>query len=143
MNINFPYLINNNSVLFADKITQANSITEKFGITLSSVEAQRLIKSQEKSLKSHGRINFSDGIIHKLHLTMCDSPYVHPNSYFLILDELIETFYYFKSESLDVYSDDKLLENIRTLFDEGGGSIEYINDKLLEDINTNIKNKNN
>lgn len=142
MNKNFLSIINEDSTFLANKITNYNIISQKFGIILTDKEALELVKVQQTSLKKHGRINFSHGIVHKLHFAFCDSDYVHSSSYFSILNELIDIFYYYKSESLDTYSDDELIELMEKLFEEGRGSFTYLQDKLLDNINTIIKKKN-
>lgn len=142
MDINVLSLICEDYTLLTNKIISYNEVSEKFGVSLTKDEALKLVEFQQESLKKHGRINFSHGIVHKLHLSFCDSPYVHSSSYFSILNDLIDIFYYYKSDSLDVYSDDELISFMRNLFDIGHGSLIYIKDKILDNINSNIKRKN-
>lgn len=141
MDTKFLSLIKADILTLTNKVLKHNEISERFGIILTPNEALNLINSQNSSLEKHGRINFSDGIVHKLHFSFCDSSYVHPSSYFSTLDELVDIFYYFKSESLDVFSDDELISLMRNLFENGHGSLTYLQDALLKNININIKKK--
>lgn len=142
MDTNFLSLISKNYTLLTNKIINYNEVSKKFGISLTKDEALKLIEFQQESLKKHGRINFSHGIVHKLHLSFCDSPYVHSSSYSSTLNNLIDIFYYYKSDSLDVYSDDELISLMRNLFDIGHGSLIYLQDKILDNIDSSIKRKN-
>lgn len=60
--------------------------------------------------------NSEGGILKKLILAFCDSPYITQNSYAGILAQLQEIFYYFKNESLERLTDEELLGAMRRFF---------------------------
>lgn len=123
-----------------DEIQKCNDQTSQFGLVLSQSDAQELALTRSEALSSHGRIEFGGGIINKLILAFCDSPYLMQNNYAATLNELIDTFYYFKNESLDSLSDDALIALMKEYFDNNcRGSIELLQDRELEKIARNIR----
>lgn len=67
-------------------------------------------------MKKTGRIEFAGGILPKLIYAFCDSPYIQQENYESTLAELQEAFYYFKSESLEQFTDDELIEFMVKVF---------------------------
>lgn len=141
MDIKYLSLLNQDNKLAVKEILNVNEVSNKFGVSLSYSDASKLLEVQSKSLKKLGRIDFGLGVVHRLHVAFYDSPYVHFSSYYEAIEELIDLFYYYKNESLDSYSDELLIKTMRALFDKGHGSLTYLNDRLLNNINVNVKNK--
>jgi hypothetical protein len=63
-----------------------------------------------------GRVEFGGGIVDKVILMFCDSPYISMHNYEETLHELIEIFYYYKNEALDLIGDDELIKYMKTAF---------------------------
>jgi len=130
-------LMNNLAVV---EITNCNQLTLRYGLMLSKEQAQDLIVTRSESLSSNGRIEFGGGIINKLILEFCDSPFISQYNYGDTLNELIETFYYFKNETLDEISDDDLILLMKEYFDKNcKGSIELLQNRELEALAHNIR----
>ncbi|PKM83237.1 MAG: hypothetical protein CVU89_00315 [Firmicutes bacterium HGW-Firmicutes-14] len=122
------------------EIINCNIITLRFGLALSAAEALELIETRAAALRSNGRIEFGAGIINKLIMKFCDSPFLSQHNYAATLHDLIETFYYFKNETLDEISDDELISLMKKYFDQNcQGSIELLQNRELELLARNIR----
>ena len=122
------------------EIINCNEITFRYGLILSHAGAQELVETRSEALSSNGRIEFAGGIITKLIIKFCDSPFLSQFNYATTLNELIETFYYFKNETLDKISDDELISLMKRYFDQNcQGSIELLQNRELEALARNIR----
>lgn len=122
------------------EIINCNEITYRYGLVLSQSEAQELVETRSESLSSNGRIEFSGGIINKLIIEFCDSPFISQFNYASTLNELVEIFYYFKNETLDEISDDDLIILMKKYFDGNcKGSMELLQNRELEVLAHNIR----
>lgn len=123
-----------------NEIIKCNEQTNKYNLILSQKEAQELVKTRNDSLTLNGRIEFGGGVVSKLIMEFCDSPYLMQSDYANTLHELIETFYYFKNESMDRLSDDELISLMKKYFDDRcSGSIELLQGRELEQLARNIR----
>ena len=119
----------------AVSITGCNAVTCRYGLEISHEQALRLISRQAKVLKATGRIEFGEGVIKKLVMAFCDSPYITRESYEDTLMELIEMFYFFKGEAAERISDDELIDAMKDYFDnECEGSLDYLSGTALEEL---------
>lgn len=122
------------------EIVKCNEITCLYGLLLSQKEAQELVETRSKALSDSGRIEFTGGIINKLIMEFCSSPFLSQHNYASTLNDLIETFYYFKNETLDEISDDELISLMKKFFDQScQGSIELLQNRELEILARNIR----
>lgn len=125
-------------------IVECNSYTENFGLSLTPEQALQLVETRSVSLKATGRIEFGTGIIDKLVKEFCDSPYISMRNYTEIINELIEMFYYYKNETLDLMSDDELIGFMKKAFDGVcQGSIELLSGRELSNMAHNLRFYNN
>ena len=109
------------------EIQACNSFTERFGLTLGEKEIEELVQCRSDALKNSGRVEFGGGILPKLIYAFCDSPYIEQDNYEEILADLQEAFYYYKSDALDAYTDDELIEFMVSVFNgRAQGSTEYL-----------------
>jgi hypothetical protein len=121
-------------------IISCNEITSRYGLTLSQSEAEELVETRANALCSNGRIELAGGIINRLVLKFCDSPFLSQFNYAATLNELIETFYYFKNETLDEVDDEELLTLMKQYFDNScQGSVELLQNRELELLAHNIR----
>ncbi|RKD33112.1 DUF6323 family protein [Lacrimispora algidixylanolytica] len=111
----------------------ANEYTAKFGLVLSDEETSLLLNERRDVLKKEQRVEFGEGILPKLIIAFCDSPYIHQDNYVETLGRLQEIFYFYKNESLDEYTDDELVDAMKELFDGPcQGSLDYLEDTGLQ-----------
>ncbi|KNY29350.1 DUF6323 family protein [Pseudobacteroides cellulosolvens] len=123
-----------------DEIIKCNETTSRYGLVLSPDEAKELVETRNETLKGYGRIELGGGIINKLIEAFCDSPYIIQKDYSSILHELIETFYYYKNETLDQLSDDELIDLMKDNFNNRcHGSLELLQNRDLDKIARNIR----
>lgn len=121
-------------------VMDCNSYTKKFGVTLTKEDTLLLLNERNNSLKEQERIEFGEGILHKLIFTFCDSPYIYQDNYVDTLARLQDIFYLYKNESLDELTDDELIQRMKTDF-EGicQGSLDYLEDTCLEEFARDIR----
>ena len=109
------------------EIRICDSISEKYGLSLSEQEIAELVECRQNALSASGRVEFAGGILPKLIYAFCDSPYIDQSNYADTLAELQEAFYYYKTDSMDRFSDDELIEFMVKVFNgRAQGSTEYL-----------------
>ncbi|MDD3168753.1 MAG: DUF6323 family protein, partial [Eubacteriales bacterium] len=62
--------------LAVTEIIRCNQTTSRYGLVLSGTEAAELALTRSEVLEKLGRIEFSGGIISRLIMEFCDSPYL-------------------------------------------------------------------
>ncbi len=122
------------------ELRDCNHLTGRYGLLLSETQMANLVAQRFEVLQNTGRIEFGTGILKKLIEAFCDSVYITQENYEEMLSTLQELFYYFKNESLDTFSDDELIEFMRSNFDGPcQGSLEYLGDTSLEALCRNAR----
>ena len=115
------------------EIRVCEGISEKYGLSLSEHEITELVECRQEALLASGRIEFAGGIIPKLIYAFCDSPYMEQSNYANTLAELQEAFYYYKTDAMERFSDDELIEFMVKVFNgRAQGSTEYLMGTSLE-----------
>ena len=136
-------LFQNNSLekqIFSE-IISCNTVTKEYGLILRDEDVKELLQTRTETLNKNGRIEFNGGIINKIILSFCDSPYISQYNYTSTINELVEIFYNYKNETLDSISDDELIEIMKNFFDNYcQGSLELLEGKVLYKIADNIRN---
>ena len=122
------------------EIMACNQVTEKYGLMLTAAQVEQILERRKVALISYGRVELGGGMIKKLIEIFCDSPYLNAQNYESTIEELVETFYYFKNEALDSLSDEELLNLMREYFDTYcGGSLEILQQSALEQLTRHIR----
>lgn len=122
------------------EIIRCNQTTLRYGLVLSEPDAAELVNTRSEALEKLGRIEFAGGVISKLIMEFCDSPYLTQSNYAETLHDLIETFYYFKNETLDEVDDDDLIAFMKIYFDETcRGSLDLLETRDLENLTRKIR----
>lgn len=121
------------------QVMKENEYTRRFGLTLSQEEAAELVSRRREDLREQQRIEFGEGILTKLTRMFCDSAYIEQEDYAQTLGRLQEIFYLYKNESMDELTDDELLEFMREKFDEVEGSLDYLEDTVLDEFARKIR----
>lgn len=112
-----------------------NEVTQDWGLRLSPAQALSLVKAREEALISTGRIELGSGCLEKLILAFYDSPYLPSSQAIETLEDLLQTFYYFKNESFESLTDEELLKVMREKFDgECHGSVALLQGKSLTEL---------
>lgn len=124
-----------------EEILDHNDFTSEYGLTLTEAEALEISNSRSNSLKENGRVEFGNEVINKMILEFCDSPYISNYNYADTLEKLLDIFYYYKNETMDIISDDELIEFMHTCFDgDSKGSVELLSHHELKQATENLKN---
>lgn len=128
-----------NAAVYGDLIA-ANEMSAEYGLTLSEQDAHELVEVRSRSLRDTERVELGSGAILKLIEKFCVSSYLNTQNYAETLSELLEIFYYYKTESRDRISDTDLIDAMYTYF-EGPchGSTELLAGRDLETLLRYIK----
>ncbi|MEL7660782.1 DUF6323 family protein [Acetobacterium wieringae] len=122
------------------EVLLCNKITADYALVLSEEQALELVETRSDSLKNVGRVEFGGGIIEKVILTFANSPYISQHYYAEIINDLVEIFYYFKNETLDLMSDDDLIGTMKKYFDGVcQGSLDQLKFRELERVARNVR----
>lgn len=123
-----------------NEITKCNDLTAKFGLILTETQARALVETRFFALKENGRIEFGGGVINMLIEEFCDSLYISMHNYEETLHELMEIFYYYKNETLDLMSDDDLIKFMKNAFNGVcRGSLELLSGRELYKLARNLR----
>ncbi|OJU15033.1 MAG: hypothetical protein BGN88_03145 [Clostridiales bacterium 43-6] len=121
-------------------LTSLNEDTIDYRLTLTHTQIREIIQHKNETLKNLGRVEIGSSVVNKIITAFCDSSYINQREYAQILNELTETFFLYKNETMDRISDDDLIEIMKEGY-EGicGGSIELLQGKVLEALVQRIK----
>ena len=139
MNNSYLEIVNKRKQVEIANIKKCNEITNKYDLVLSDNQISNLLERRKEILKETGRIEFREGIIDKLIKKFCDSPYINQENYVETLYELIEMFYKYKNETMDLITDDELIEFMKKSFDGiAGGDLEYLSGTVIYRMRENL-----
>ena len=91
------------------EVQKCNEKTLEYGLKLSAEDINIILQTRKESLIKTGRIELGGELIQKIILTFCDSPYISQYNYIETIDDIIETFYYYKNETMDEIGDEDLI----------------------------------
>ena len=132
-------IINKRKQLEVTNIKECNEYTSQYGLVLSDNQINNLLERKKESLQKTGRIEMRVGIIDKLIKEFCDSPYINQENYAKTLYELIDIFYEYKNETMDLITDDELIEFMKKSFDGiCQGDLEYLSGTVMYKMRENL-----
>ena len=121
-------------------ILSMNQKTEQFGLRISEEDAKELAMRRIQALKEEERLELGEGILEKLIFYFCDSAYIYQDNYVETIEELQDILYMYKNESLDLLSDQELLEFMKDSFEgECEGSLEMLATTTLSQFAKEIR----
>ena len=139
MEENYLDIVNKRKQIEITNIKKCNEFTSKYGLVLSDNQISNLLERRKETLKETGRIELRVGIIDKLIKEFCDSPYIDQENYVETLYELVEIFYEYKNETMDLISDDELIGFMKKSFDGiAGGNLEYLSGTVMYRMRENL-----
>ncbi|HBQ85888.1 MAG TPA: hypothetical protein DD811_05355 [Syntrophomonas sp.] len=113
-------------------ILETNLKAQKYGLALSEKDAREIMASRNYVLKSLGRVELGIDVINKIISVFCTSPYINQSDYTVIINDLVEGFYYMKNETRDKVDDDDLIALMKKYFDDRcHGSVELLLNREL------------
>lgn len=120
-------------------IKKCNEYISQYGLILSDNQIKSILEKRREILKETGRIELRKGILDKLIKEFCDSPYMNQENFVQNLYELIEIFYEYKNETMDLLTDDELLDFMKKSFDETAkGDLEYLSGTIMYKMRENL-----
>ncbi len=134
-------ILNKRKQIEITSIQKCNEITSKYGLTLNNSQISNLLEKRKETLKSTGRVEFRGNIIEKLIKEFCDSPYINQENYESTIYELIEIFYEYKNETMDLITDDELIGVMKRFFDGiCKGDLEYLSGTIMYEMREKLLN---
>lgn len=120
---------------YCRQLMELNETTLQKGLILSETEVRELIDTRNQSLADNSRIELGIGVLPKIIERFSDSSFIYQSNYADTMNELIEIFYYIKTEAFDKISDDDLIEAMWEFFEHTCyGSIELMTGRELETL---------
>ena len=139
MDNSYLEMINKRKQIEIVNIKRCNEITSKYGLVLSDNQISKIIERRKEILKGTGRVELREGIIDKLIKEFCDSPYINQENYAETLYELIEIFYEYKNETMDLITDDDLIKFMKKSFDGVcQGDLDYLYGTVIYKMRENL-----
>ena len=136
----FPFATDFIRKLAVGEVIKCNDYTARFGLILTPAQALELVETRSIALSENGRIEFGGGVIDKIIKEFCDSPYISMYNYTQTIHELLEIFYYYKNDTLDIVSDDDLIKFMKTSFDGiCQGSLDLLSGRELDRLARNLR----
>ena len=124
----------------AAQILSLNEKTEQYGLSLTPADTTALMQTRLEALTANGRIEVGSATIGKLIDAFYSSAYISQRDYVATLHELIDLFYYVKNETMDLISDDELIEFMKDCYENRcGGSLELLAGRELEKLAENLR----
>lgn len=125
-----------------NEIIKLNNYTAHYGLTLTPQQAIELAETRTIALRDNGRIEFGGGVIDRIIREFSDSPYLSSQNYAETLHDLIEAFYYYKNETMDLISDKDMIKFMKISFDGVcRGSTDLLAGKELHRLAENLKHR--
>lgn len=134
-------IVNKRKQIEITNIEKCNKITSRYGLVLSNKQILGLLEKRKETLKATGRVEFRGGVIEKIIKEFCDSPYINKENYESTLYELIDIFYEYKNETMDLITDDELIDFMKKSFDGiCKGDIEYLAGTIMYQMREKLIN---
>lgn len=135
-NSNFALAILNSGLMerqAADQILSCNEKTAQYGLVLSEQQAAALAQTRTTALRETKRLELNGGIVDRLILAFCDSPYITKENYEETLHELVALFYDLKNNTWDAVSDDDCIAFLKCAFNgRCCGSPELLSGEVMK-----------
>ena len=112
---------------YTSELISLNEQTAEYGLVLSKADAAELIDTRAKALRENGRIETGLGALSMIIKVFSVSEYINQQNYAQTVHELLELFYYLKTESRDRIGDRELIEILFDKFEnECHGSLDLM-----------------
>lgn len=118
---------------YCRELLELNDDTIQKGLILSEIDAKELIDTRNKALSDNSRIEIGIGVLPKIIKKFSESTFIHQSNYSETLNELVDIFYFIKTEVRDKISDNDLIDLMWDYFENRCfGSIELMAGRELE-----------
>lgn len=124
-----------------DLIISTNEKAMKYGLALSESDAGMLVQADRESVESQDRVAIGRSVTIKIIEKFMQSTYICQNKYAETIAGLTDIFYDVKEESLDMLTDDEIINIMYDFFEhESGGDLELLRSRDLENLCRKIRN---
>lgn len=131
--------LNKRKQLEIANIKKCNEYISKYGLILSDEQISNLLEKRNATLKETDRVELRGGVVDKLIKEFCDSPYMNKDNFVQNLYELIEIFYEYKNDTMDLITDDELIGFMKKYFDEvAQGDLDYLSGTIMYKMRDNL-----
>lgn len=114
------------------EVLACNRESHKYGLVLSTNQARELVETRNRAIAGHGRVELNFEVLKKIIAVFCTSSYMNSGNYADILNELVDLFYYMKTETEDSIGDDDLIAQMKKFFDTScEGSVELLKNREM------------
>lgn len=125
-------IINKRKQIEIANIKKCNEYISKYGLVLSDNQISNILERRKEVLKDTGRVELREGIIDEIIKEFCDSPYLNQENFASTIYELIEIFYEYKNETMDLITDDELIKFMKKSFDGVcQGDLDYFSGTIM------------
>jgi hypothetical protein len=104
-------------MLAVNEVLECNARTACYNLCITEQQAVELVELRSQNLRDNGRVELGGGVIDKLIDAFCASAYLMQDNYAETIHELMEIFYYYKNETLDLLSDDDLIDYMKQSYE--------------------------
>jgi hypothetical protein len=117
------------------ELAEVNERIGEFGLVLTHEEIRGIIEVQHKSLADNDRIEIGAGAALKITEKFAQSRFIARDDFAREVSDILDLFYYLKSEIRDTVSDDELIETMYVFYtDKCAGSFELLSGRETEYI---------
>ncbi|MGN0612759.1 MAG: DUF6323 family protein [Porcipelethomonas sp.] len=122
-------------------ILNTNEKSMKYGLVLSDSDAGMLVQAGREAIEAYDRIEFGSSVTVKIIEKFMHSSYICQEGYAEIIAGLTDIFYDVKEESMDMLTDEEVINIMYDFFEhESGGDIELLRSRDLEWLCRKIRN---
>lgn len=121
------------------RLLALNERTARKDLSLSESEAVELAGTRMSALIDNSRVEVGCGALEKLLVKFSESSYVEREIWSALLNELIQLFYFIKTETHDGISDNELVDFMYDSYENHGGSTELLEgdcERLITALNS-------
>ena len=131
-------LINSN---LKAEILNTNGKSSEYGLILTEKDSEMLVKAGKEAIVIQDRIEFGKSITVKMIEKFMKSTYISQADYADTIAGLIDIFYEVKEESLDILTDEEVIDIMYDFFErESGGSLEILQGRDMDYLCRKIRN---
>lgn len=119
----------------AKELLELNVYARSNGLVITEETAREVTEARRNALKNNGRVELKSDVTVRLVRAFSNSPFIAQEDFSYVIAEIIDLFYHIKNETDNSISDDDLISEMLTVFNETcGGDIENMQSKGLEKI---------
>ena len=136
----FPFgdLINSN---LKAEILNTNGKSSEYELILTEKDGEMLVQTGKEAISIQDRIEFGKSITVKMIEKFMKSTYISQADYADTIAGLIDIFYEVKEESLDILTDEEVIDIMYDFFErESGGSLEILQGRDMDYLCRKIRN---